>query len=78
MDDEGVRLLCSNIVKRAIDDYYIACKKEARRRAGKTDKHPAHLKECEAFFKSDWAKLVTDLDLEVVAKEIRKKAGLEE
>lgn len=55
------RLWSNKIVEQAIKDY---------RTAIKTNK-PSLIGECEAFFRSDWFKFLTDYDGEFLMKKIR-------
>lgn len=71
-EDDPYKRLAMAIVLRAIQDYKIACRAKAR--GGYTRWY----KECEAFFKSDYARLLTDMELPDIAKKIRKRMGVDE
>lgn len=69
-ENEPYKCLAMAIVQKAIQDYKMACRAKAKGGEGK------YFRECERFFESDYAQLLTDLDLPDIAKKIKREAGL--
>ncbi len=74
--DNPYEMLAAAIVKQALDDYVRYYRIKVRRRNAMRhysyilDKH---ITSCERFFKSEWAMMLTDMDLPRIAEMIRRE-----
>ena len=84
---DDYRAACRVEVRRRKRDPAITTKRKLyRHMVGKDDMHqvygyiplpPKYIKECERFFESEDAYFFTDVDLRIIAREIRRRVGLE-
>lgn len=63
--------LAHGIVIKAVDDYRAALRKLKKNPENRDAQ--ARKKECEAFFRSDWCKFLTNVDMVNAAKYIRQE-----
>lgn len=69
-ENEPYKSLALAIVHKAVLDYKMACRAKANGNEGR------YFRDCERFFNSDYAQLLTDLDLPDIAKHIKREMGV--
>lgn len=67
ISEEGVRLLCAHIIKKAAKDYYVACLYD-------TKDNDYYRKRLESFFLSDYYRMISGIDGQRLISVIRYRA----
>jgi hypothetical protein len=65
--------LAGSIILKAVDDYRRAMRKV--RRCPGAEKSQAQIRECERFFRSDWFRVLTEVDGEDLIRQLRSEAA---
>lgn len=67
---EDYKRLAVGIVMQAVDDYKAVLKKPWKNQAD------CNREELELFFRSEWVKILTDIDMKMAMEHLKRKAGV--